>query len=88
MPPIRSNQEDVAAPFTGTISTPPDKNDCTAAGPDGNTDLTLKFDTQAVVAALSAVNDGDVVVLQLTGRTVGGTDIEGNDVVWIKKKGK
>jgi len=59
------------------------------AGPDGFTDLTLKFDAQAIVAVLGPVNDGDVVVLHLTGNLkaeFGGTPISGQDVVRIIKK--
>ena len=59
------------------------------AGPDGFTDLTLKFGTQQIVAALGLVNDGDIVVLHLTGNLKaesGGTPIEGEDVVRIIKK--
>jgi len=59
------------------------------AGPDGFTDLSLKFDAQAIVAVLGPVNDGDVVVLHLTGNLKAefdGTPIEGEDVVRIIKK--
>ena len=59
------------------------------AGPDGFTDLSLKFAAQEIVAALGDVNDGDVVVLHLTGNLkeeFGGTPIEGEDVVRIIKK--
>ncbi|MDH4269508.1 MAG: hypothetical protein OEV52_04330 [Dehalococcoidia bacterium] len=59
------------------------------AGPDGFTDLSLKFDAQAIVAMLGPVNDGDVVVLHLTGNLKAefdGTPIEGEDVVRIIKK--
>jgi DNA-binding beta-propeller fold protein YncE len=86
--PLRSAIEDVAAPFASDIQDPPERDDCTTDGPDGFTDLTLKFDTQAIVAALGAVNDGDVLVLTLTGELLDGTPIEGQDVVWIKQKGK
>jgi hypothetical protein len=44
-----------------------------------------------VVADLGEVNDGDVLVLQLTGNLkeeFGGTAIVGEDVVVILKKGK
>jgi hypothetical protein len=74
--PLRWALEDV-----GTVGDP-------LAGPDGFTDLTLKFDAQAIVAALDPVNDGDVVILHLTGNLkaeFGGTLIEGEDVVWIIK---
>ena len=59
------------------------------AGPDGFTDLSLKFKTQEIVAALGDVNDGDVMVLYLTGNLkeeFGGTAIAGEDVVIIIKK--
>ena len=59
--------------------------------PDGFLDLTLKFNVQEVVAALGEVNDGDVLVLQLTGNLLeeyGGTPIVGEDVVRIIKKVK
>jgi hypothetical protein len=75
--PLRWALEDV-----GTVGDP-------LAGPDGFTDLTLKFDTQEIVAALGDVNDGDVMVLHLTGNLTeefGGTPIVGEDVVRIIKK--
>ncbi len=59
------------------------------AGPDGFTDLSLKFDTREIVFVLGAVNDGDSVVLHLTGNLkpeFGGTPIGGQDVVLIIKK--
>ena len=59
------------------------------AGPDGFTDLSLKFNTQEIVSVLGAVSDGDYVVLNLTGNLkteFGGTPIEGEDVVRIIKK--
>jgi len=56
---------------------------------DGFLDLSLKFDAQAIVAALGVVNDGDNVTLQLTGNLkseFGGAPIAGEDVVVIIKK--
>lgn len=88
--PLRWAYEDVATPFEPFIGKE-DAFDCTEEGPDGYLDLTLKFDTQEVVAALGDVNDGDVLVLQLTGNLMeefGGTPILGEDVVVILKKGK
>lgn len=88
--PVRSAFEDVATPlvpFVGKESA----FDCTATGPDGLMDLTLKFDHQAVMAALGAVTDGEVLVLKLTGNLLqefGGIPIEGEDVVSILKKRK
>jgi hypothetical protein len=88
--PLRWALEDVVTPyepFTGKQ----DARDCTHAGPDGYPDLTLKFETQELVAALGDVDDREVRVLQLTGNlkeAYGGTSIVGEDVVVILKKGK
>ena len=82
--------EDVATPFSPYMGKQ-DAFDCTEAGPDGFMDLTLKFKAQEVVAALGGVNDGDVLVLTLMGNLKeehGGTQIMGEDVVVILKKGK
>jgi hypothetical protein len=86
--PLRSALEDVATPFVPFIGKMA-PFDCTVAGPDGFLDLTLKFDNQAVVAALGTVTDGEVLVLKLTGKLLpafGGTPIAGEDVVVIQKK--
>lgn len=59
------------------------------AGPDGFMDLSLKFESQAIVSALGDVSDGDEVMLHLTGNLkleFGGAPIMGEDVVWIIKK--
>jgi len=88
--PLRWAMEDVATPFepyTGKV----DAFDCTIEGPDGFMDLTFKFKAQEVIADLGEVNDGDVLVLHLTGTLLeefGGTPIVGEDVVVILKKGK
>ncbi len=86
--PVRSAFQDVATPFEPFIGKE-DAFDCTDEGPDGFLDLTLKFPKQDVVAALGPVNDGDVVVLQVTGQLLaefGGTPIVGEDVVVIISK--
>ncbi|NIW45011.1 MAG: T9SS type A sorting domain-containing protein, partial [Gammaproteobacteria bacterium] len=80
--PLRSAMEDVSAPVTN-----PDECDCTTNGPDGFDDLTLKFDTQDIVAALGPVDHGDEVTLTLTATLLDGTNIEGKDCVVIKSKG-
>jgi hypothetical protein len=75
--PLRWALEDV-----GTANDP-------LAGPDGFMDLSLKFEAQAIVAALGAVNDGDSVILHLIGNLkpeFGGRPIFGEDVVRIIKK--
>jgi hypothetical protein len=83
---IHSAIEDVATPFTPT-NVLDDAYDCNNFGPDGFEDLTLKIDTQELIAALGDVQDGEVRVLTLTGVLQDGTSIEGQDVVVIKAKG-
>ena len=80
---LRSALEDVTGPS-------PSRADCDLpcddAGADTILDMTLKFDTQAVVAALGEVADGQCVVLRLKGWLRDGTLIVGEDVVKIIKK--
>jgi len=85
--PIRSNLEDVATPFEPFVCKV-DPYDCSELGPDGFTDLTLKFKTQEIVSALGEVDDGDVLVLELTGECNDGGSIIGEDIVVIIKQGK
>jgi hypothetical protein len=88
--PLRYALEDVATPFE-PFTGKEDALDCTEEGPDGYLDLTLKFDTQEIVEAIGEVEDGEVIVLTLTGNLqeeFGGTPIKGEDVVVILKKGK
>ena len=83
--PIRSAYEDVAEPV-------PDGNECECAeeGPDGYTDLTLKFKTPEIVEALvnmyGGLIEGEVLALPLTGVLSDGTPIEGADCVRIVGK--
>ena len=85
--PLRSSFEDVATPVS-------DANDCncTEEGPDGFLDLTLKFKTQRIVEAIGDVNDGDILVLELTGVLIDPIpfekSIEGADCVLIRGKAK
>ncbi len=79
--------EDVGAPvepFVGKEYA----DDCNNDGPDGLEDIVLKFDTQEIVEALRDVEDGEEVVLTLTGQLYDGTVFEGKDIVLILKKGK
>jgi hypothetical protein len=80
--PLRWSYEDVAAP----VGPSGDVCDCTDQGPDGFMDLTLKFKTQEIVAALGSVTDGEIKVLTLTGMTQDSTVIEGQDCVVIIDK--
>ena len=85
--PLRWAWEDVATPFAGWDEEKSDCwMDCTEDGPDGYMDLTLKFNTQEVIAALGDVNDGDCMVLTLTGNYMDGRAIAGDDVVLILEK--
>jgi uncharacterized repeat protein (TIGR01451 family) len=87
--PLRWALEDTATPFVPIIGKC-DAYDCTEAGPDGYLDLVLQFNVQEVVAALGEVNDGDVLVLPVTGNLMpdyGSVPIIGEDVVWIRRVG-
>ncbi|MGD8500457.1 MAG: hypothetical protein PVJ86_07400 [Phycisphaerales bacterium] len=75
--PIRSSYEDVSTPVSE------DECACTTEGPDGFLDLTLKFKTQEIVAAIGEVSDGDLLSLTLTGEDISGVSIEGTDCVVV-----
>jgi hypothetical protein len=75
--PIRSSYEDVAAP----LSDKDDECECTTEGPDGYTDLNLKFETQEIVESIGELTNGEVLVLNLTGLLFDGTAIEGQDCI-------
>jgi hypothetical protein len=83
---IRWSYEDVATPFTGELC------DCHDLEGDDILDLTLKFDTQALVEKLDLCPlDGQTISLTITGNLKeenGGTPIEGEDCVWVLKPGK
>jgi hypothetical protein len=57
--------------------------ECTEAGPDGYTDLKLKFLRQDITAVLGDVENGEEVELTLTGQMTDGTPFEVSDCVWI-----
>jgi hypothetical protein len=82
--PLRWNFEDVSTPV------PPgaDTCACTTARADGFMDLTLKFDHQAIAAALGTVYDREVRRLTLNGMTYDSIPIEGKDCVVIIKNGR
>jgi hypothetical protein len=89
--PVRSGLEDVATPLDDG-----DECDCSEDGPDGFTDLTLKFKTQEIVDALVftlgqkeyGLNNAepDILVLTLTGELLDGTPIEGSDCMVLVGK--
>jgi hypothetical protein len=84
---LRWNLTDVATPFD-VDTRQGDCFDCTKKGPDGFTDLTLKFKTKHIVKAIGSVSKGDNLVLTFTGELFDGTPIVGDDVVRIIKKKK
>ena len=79
--PLRSNFEDVTRPATGD-----EECSCTSDGPDGIMDLTLKFSRQEIAATFGPVENGDVVVLTITGALLDGTPFETSDCVSILSK--
>lgn len=81
--PIRSSFEDVATPVVDGSEC-----ECTKEGPDGYFDLTLKFKSQEIVAALGDVNDGDILPLTLEGALSDETPIEGADCIVVRGKAK
>jgi hypothetical protein len=92
--PLRWSWEDAGIPYEPYIGKEA-AYDCLEYYPDeygvfdGYLDLSLKFDAREVVAALGEINDGDVLVLQLTGNLkeeYGGTGFVGEDVVVILEK--
>lgn len=84
VPALRWAMMDVGTPYA--LPDGPGAYDCHALGADGMMDLTLKFDSQEVAAALASKNDGDVLVLTVKGQTIGGVHYEGKDVVVILNK--
>ena len=81
--PVRWSIEDVSTPVLNSQNA----CDCTNEGADGFDDLTLKFKTQDIVAVIGSVNNGDEIVLAVTGELFDGTLIEGEDCIIIKSKG-
>lgn len=72
--PINSSYDDVAGPFGGDLC------GCTDAGPDGFTDLELKFSTKDIIATVGQLPPGETT-MTLTGTLLDGTPIEGQDCV-------
>jgi hypothetical protein len=79
--PLRHSYEDVSTPVQNG-----DECDCTSAGSDGTMDLTLKFLTRDIAAAIGPVFEGDEIALTLTGQLLDGTPFEASDCVRILSK--
>jgi hypothetical protein len=74
--------------WTGVIGA---ECECNEEGPDGFLDLTLKFDTQAIIDAIGPVSDRETLELELTGMLIeelGGISIEGTDCILVLSKGR
>lgn len=88
--PLRWSLEDVCTPYLPLLGKE-GRLACTEEGPDGYTDLTLKFDHLQIAGALGDVADGDEFTLTLKGSLLeefGGGPILGEDIVVILKKDK
>ena len=81
--PLRSRYKDETTPVIDG-----QECECRSKKNDGIMDLTMKFDTEQIIAALGEVEDGQEWLLHLTGSLYDGTEIEGTDCILIKKKGK
>jgi hypothetical protein len=79
--PLRWNQSDVATPDAGSYAC-----ECNEYGGDGFTDLTLKFRTQELIAALGSLTTGETRMLTLTGELLDGTPIEAFDCMVVVGK--
>jgi hypothetical protein len=79
--------EDVATPYKPYVDrvTP---SQCNTLGPDRYPDMVFKFDTQEIATALRSASDGEVIRLELRGNLLDGTQIKGEDVIVIIRKGK
>jgi hypothetical protein len=82
--PVQSGFRDVATPISDLAQ----NCDCSTENGDGILDLTLKFDKQAILAAIGPAKNGDVFTLPLTGMLMSGTPFTGTDCITIVKKGK
>lgn len=81
--PLRWAYEDVATPFAG------EPCGCSARGRDGWLDMTLKFDTQDVIAALEFEHVlGQTIPLEITASLVDDTPMLGRDCVRVLDVGK
>jgi hypothetical protein len=80
--PLRWSYEDVGTP----VGPDAEPCDCTTMGPDGFTDLTLKFNS-AEIAALGPFTDGEVRVFTIAGELMDGLPFEGSDCMIMRVKG-
>lgn len=84
--PTRFSYEDVAEPYDGSAYC-----GCTEDGPDGFTDMSLKFPHEEIASVIGNANKGDYVTLEICGQLTDGTGFKGVDCVkivgsWDKKQ--
>lgn len=77
--PVRAELEDVGTPQPANALACA----CNTTGPDGITDLTIKFYRAEVERALGPVQVGDVISLEIVGKLKDGSDFEGHDCMVI-----
>lgn len=85
--PARFAYDDVGAPVEPYVDKAPE--DCSDDGPDGFTDLTLKFENVLLADAIAGAADGEYRTLSVTGNLLpehGGTALAGEDVVVVRAK--
>ena len=80
--PLRWSYSDVATP----VGPDAELCECTEEGPDGFLDLTVKFATQDVVAAIAPFDDGDEISVMVSATLLDGTVVVFDDCVWIIDK--
>ena len=81
--PLLNALEDVATPYWDSLL---NCYSCSTMGMDGYMDLTLKFNKQTFISAIGEVNNGDCIVVELTGNLLpeyGGTMFKGYDIIKI-----
>jgi len=79
--PLRWNFDDICSSDGGDVDLQSEGDEVNT--PDGYTDLTLKFSTQEIAAALGDVKRGDFEKLTMTGYLLDGTPASGEQMVWI-----
>ena len=89
MTPLRWAYVDTTTPFEPFLGKQDCNEDCDELCPDEILDLAFNFDRQEIIAVLGDVEDGECLVLHLTGNLkdeFGGTPIFGEDVILILEK--
>ncbi len=81
--PVFSWYHDVATPYYPFIDKPLDKMAGNKLGRDGYLDLVMLFKNKDIVKALGDVEDEEVLILKLFGKTLDGRDIVGEDVICV-----